>query len=173
MSTTKKLVTMGILIALSVVLTRVLSFYVTPAIRVGFGEIPIILAGIWLGSIYGGVVGGLADVIGANLLSGLGFYPPLVVGPILIGAVAGLVGKMVNINDCRMWKVAVTVGASLAVSSVFYTTFALQTLMGGDYFVLMLSRLPAIVISTVGSIIAIYPLQTRMIAFIPQRVKGS
>ncbi len=174
MSTTKKLVIMGILTALSVVLTRLLSFYITGAVRVGFGEIPIIIAGIWLGPLYGGVVGGLSDIVGANLLSGLGFYPPIVVGPILIGSIAGIMSMALKVKEkCKLWKIAVLVAVTLIVASVFYTTFALQMLMGGDYFVLMLSRIPAIAISAVGSIIAIYPIQSRLAGHIMQPLRAT
>ncbi len=174
MSTTKKLVIMGILTALSVVLTRLLSFYITGAVRVGFGEIPIIIAGIWLGPIYGGAVGGLSDFVGANLLSGLGFYPPIIVGPILIGSIAGIMSMVLKVKQrCRLWKIAMLVAVTLIVASVFYTTFAIQMLMGGDYFVLMLSRLPAIAISIVGSVIAIYPIQSRLGGQIMQQVHVS
>ncbi len=160
--TTKKPVLVGILIALSIVLTRLLSFYITDSVRVGFGEIPIILAGIWLGSAYGGVVGGLADVVGANLLSGLGFYPPLVVGPILIGAISGVMARVVNIKEFKVWKIAVIVGVTLTCASLVYTTFALTLFTGVEYMVLFIARLPVVAVSAVGAIIAISPVQARL-----------
>lgn len=57
----------AILIALSVVLTRFGSFYLPGAsfIRIGFGSIPIIIASLVVGPIWGAVVGAGADLIGA------------------------------------------------------------------------------------------------------------
>jgi len=63
----RKLTLSAILIALSVVLTRFGSFYLPGAnfIRIGFGSIPIIIASLVVGPIWGGLVGAGADLIGS------------------------------------------------------------------------------------------------------------
>ena len=54
----------ALFIALSVILTRFLSFEVG-FFRVGFGSLPIIISSIVCGPIYGAITGIGADVIGA------------------------------------------------------------------------------------------------------------
>ena len=65
---TKKLVMMGLLVALTVVLTYMLSF-TTAFLRVSFGFIPVATAGMLFGPIGGLAVGTLADLIGATCFS--------------------------------------------------------------------------------------------------------
>ncbi|MDI7250904.1 MAG: ECF transporter S component, partial [Bacillota bacterium] len=60
-----RLVTWGaMLIALSVVLTRVASIRIpvggVEAIRIGFGALPILMAGVWGGPVFGFIVGAVA-----------------------------------------------------------------------------------------------------------------
>ncbi len=55
----------GLLVALSVVFARFLSIMLFGGIvRVGFGSIPIMIAGILLGPFFGGICGAAADLIG-------------------------------------------------------------------------------------------------------------
>lgn len=77
--------------ALSIVLTRFASFYITitgfPSQRFGFGSIPIVLASILCGPILGTIVGAGADLIGAWAFpSGPYFY-----GYTISSAIMGLV----------------------------------------------------------------------------------
>lgn len=91
---TQKLVLSGLLAALSIILTRFLVVYLTESIRISFGNIPIMLAGIWFGPLTGVLVGFSADLIGASLFSGFGWYAPMTLTPILFGLISGL---------CRPW----------------------------------------------------------------------
>ena len=76
----------GMFIALNIVLTRFFSYTVVIGgvqnIRLGFGEIPVILSGIMLGPVYGAITGALADLIGypfnhGSLFSRFYCRPPL------------------------------------------------------------------------------------------------
>lgn len=91
---TQKLVLSGLLAALSIILTRFLVVYLTESIRISFGNIPIMLAGLWFGPLTGALVGFSADFIGANLFSGFGWYAPMALTPVLFGLISGL---------CRPW----------------------------------------------------------------------
>ncbi len=75
----QKLIYCGILIALSIILTRFASFRFAFAgvenVRVGLGPFPILLAGVMFGPLYGAVVGIIAD-IGGFIMSPLGAYMP-------------------------------------------------------------------------------------------------
>ncbi len=73
------LVYSGILIALSVILTRFASLRFAIGgvenIRVGLGAFPILIAGVLFGPFYGAIVGILADLIGF-MISSMGAYMP-------------------------------------------------------------------------------------------------
>jgi ECF transporter S component (folate family) len=97
----------GILIALSIILTRFASFRIpifgVENIRIGFGPFPIILGGILFGPILGFSIGAIADVIGF-IISPMGTYMPhftLVSG--LNGLIPGLwmisSPKMINLTN--------------------------------------------------------------------------
>jgi ECF transporter S component (folate family) len=82
----KQLVLSSMLIALSIILTRVLSIQLLPTVRYSFGKIPIFIAGILLGPVWGGLVGALSDIIG-YMLNPMG---PYFFGFSLSAALAGI-----------------------------------------------------------------------------------
>ncbi|MBN2898309.1 MAG: folate family ECF transporter S component, partial [Clostridia bacterium] len=65
---TSVLVKAGLLAALSIVFTRVFSFMIPlaglPALRIGFGTLPITISGILFGPLVGGLVGMVSDLVG-------------------------------------------------------------------------------------------------------------
>jgi ECF transporter S component (folate family) len=139
--------------AVSIVLARLLGFYVTPSLRVSFEYFPIILAGVFFGPLAGAVVGGLADFIGATILSGLGFFPPLIVGPILAGLLAGLLSRYIFHNEIgAWWKVMVIVGIADLGANLLWGSFALSLMTGTSYEALLALRIiPKLVIAFVDA----------------------
>ena len=85
----RRLALLAMLTAASIVLSRLCVIYLTPTLRVEFGNLPIFLAGLFLGPASGVIVGGLADVLGATL-SGVVYCPPLTLAAMFIGLLAGL-----------------------------------------------------------------------------------
>lgn len=61
---TKTLTQAAFLVALSIVLTRFGSIMVLPTLRIGVGDIPLMMTGMLFGPIVGGVGGIAADLIG-------------------------------------------------------------------------------------------------------------
>ncbi len=86
---TSLLTGMALLATLSLVLTRFLSFYIpflgTQSMRVGFGEVPVILAGLLLGGPAGGLTGLAADLVGATLFPSGPFFPGFTFSAFLTG----------------------------------------------------------------------------------------
>ena len=76
------LVTIAMLLALEIVLSRFLSIQ-TPVTRIGFGFIPLVIAGILFGPVPAAIVAGLADVLGALLFPVGTYYPPLTITSVL------------------------------------------------------------------------------------------
>lgn len=108
---THNLVMMAALAAMQIILSRFLGIQVSDTLRLSFESIPVVLAGLWLGPVCGGIVGFVADTIG-TLISGLSWFPPLALNPIMEGVVAGLLAKYFirsDIGESRgAWKVALT-----------------------------------------------------------------
>lgn len=134
---------LSVLIAVSIVLSRLLGFYVTPSLRVSFEYFPIILSGILFGPIAGMVVGGLADFLGATLFSGLGFFPPLIVGPILAGLLSGLFAKLVFKNKLDRWWKYLVLGISVdLLCNLLWGSYALSLMLGSPFLPYLALRAP-------------------------------
>ena len=108
---TQNLVLMAVLSAMQIILARFLGIQVSDTLRISFESIPVVLAGLWLGPVCGGLVGLIADTIG-TILSGLPWFPPLALNPIMEGIVAGLCARYFireSLGDSRsVWKVSLT-----------------------------------------------------------------
>lgn len=98
---TKVLITSSLLIAISIILTRVLGIMVPIAgvsgLRISFGMIPIYMASFLFGPLMGGLVGMISDLIGfiLNPMGGA-YFPGFTLSAILIGVVPSLVQKVVK-----------------------------------------------------------------------------
>lgn len=90
---TKTLAYGALLIAISVVLARLLSFAPVPEIRISLDKFPIFLAGMLFGPLAGAMVGFAADFIGC-LFSPYGFNPIFTLPAILYGLFGGLYRPM-------------------------------------------------------------------------------
>lgn len=101
---TKMLVSSSLLIAISIILSRVMGIMVpiagVSALRISFGMIPIYVASFLFGPLMGGLVGMISDVIGfmINPIGGA-FFPGFTISAILIGVIPGSVHKIVKKNN--------------------------------------------------------------------------
>ncbi len=91
---TQQLVTMALLVALDIVLSRFGSINMWNT-RIGFGFVPIVVAGMLLGPFKAAVTAAVADVIGALLVPTGAFFPPLTVTAVLRGILYGVMLKYV------------------------------------------------------------------------------
>jgi len=140
---TKSLVYLGIFTALSIILTRLASIRIpiggVEAIRIGFGQLPVIMAGIYLGAGAGALVGGLADVLGFFLNPMGPYLPHFTLTAILHGLLPGLIFHY-NSRSLRkriFWSITipqVTIG-------VFLTSYFLHSIFGIPWNILLLPRL--------------------------------
>ncbi len=93
--TTRQVTYLGLLIGLAIILTRLASIRIAfggvEGIRLGFGALPIIMAGVYFGPLNGALVGALADVVG-YFINPMGAYMPhFTLTSALTGAIPGLV----------------------------------------------------------------------------------
>ena len=85
----KKIILSALLLALTIVLSRFLSFN-TSLLSIGFSFVPMILAAIWLGPKYAAIICGLADLIGALLFPFGTYFPGFTVSAGLSGLIYGI-----------------------------------------------------------------------------------
>ena len=102
---TSSLVKAALLAAISIVLTRVFSLMVPlgglPALRVGFGSIPVMLSGMLFGPAIGGVTGVISDLLGYMMNPQGGFFPGFTLSAALFGIIPGLLFKILKIHKQR------------------------------------------------------------------------
>lgn len=131
---TRKLVYLAFLIALTIVLTRMLSLRIAiggvEGIRIGFGDLPIILAGIAFGPLAGGIVGALSDVLGF-LISPMGAYMPhFTLTTFLTGFIPGMLSVYV-LKDCqKFWSLLIAVMIGQVISDLILVPIFLNNLFG-------------------------------------------
>lgn len=90
MSKTKKIILSALLLAMTIVLARFLSFNVW-FLSIGFSFVPMALAGMWLGPKYSAIICCLADLIGALLFPFGTFFIGFTISAICKGLIYGFV----------------------------------------------------------------------------------
>lgn len=118
----RKMIVAAFLIALSIVLTRMLSI-TTPFFRIGFGSIPIMIAGIVLGPQTGFLVGGVADLVGFMMSPMGSFMPGFTLTSALTGAIPGVLWKMTSKRERTWGKKQIWVVAALLLTGVSASVF--------------------------------------------------
>ncbi|MDO4564873.1 MAG: folate family ECF transporter S component [Clostridia bacterium] len=133
----------GMLVAVSAVLaSNYCTFYITPAIRISFRDIPVIFASIYCGPLAGLICGVCADLLG-TLVSGLGFYPLITISAALIGLLPGLICRLgFKKHPFGFISIVTGVFACNILANIGWTTLSLKWLYGMNFWVLLSVRLP-------------------------------
>ena len=154
----KRLVTISLLIALSVVLSRFLSI-TTPIAKIGFAFLPIAFAGIWFGPVYGGLTAMVADIIGATLFPSGAFFPGFTLTAFLTGAVYGLLlyKKELKLPRICVAVLIITLFLHLGLNSVW-----LWMITGRAIMVMLPTRLLNNAVLFPVQVISIYALSKRL-----------
>lgn len=140
----RKMAYTGLFIAISVILTRFFAGNINilgiPALRLSFGEVPIMLSGILLGPVYGAACGALSDIIGYSINPvGGPYFPGFTLTAALTGLIPGLMAKYYRNNwNWTSVMIIVTVTTLIAVP---LNTLWLSLLHGKAYLALLLSRI--------------------------------
>lgn len=100
--TVKTVVSISLMVALSIILTRFFSIS-TPTLRIGFGDIPVMLSGMFLGPVAGAITGLLADLIGfaINPLGPI-YFPGFTISAALRGALFGWIFMYVRNRKSKL-----------------------------------------------------------------------
>nr|AGF93389.1 conserved hypothetical protein, membrane [uncultured organism] len=131
---TRKLVYMSFLTALSIILTRILSIRIAiggvEGIRIGIGGLPAIFTGVIFGPLAGGIVGAVADVLG-YIINPMGAYMPhFTFTAFLTGFIPGAVVFYIFRKKRNIWIFLLAVGIGQTVSSVILVPVFLNNLFG-------------------------------------------
>ena len=90
----KVLVVCSFLAAISIVLTRYGSIMLAGgSIRLGFGNLPIVFAGLLLGPFAGGLTGLVGDLLGFVMAPQGTFHPGFTISSVLTGVIPGMVAR--------------------------------------------------------------------------------
>lgn len=142
---TKKIAYLSFLTALTIILTRILSIRIPIAgvegVRVGFGALPIIFAGIAFGPLFGGIVGALGDLLG-YFINPLGAYMPhFTLTSFLTGFIPGFIVFYV-LKRCRSLTVIfISIIIGQLISSIVLVPYFINHLFGVPFTVLIPPRL--------------------------------
>jgi len=129
---TRRLVYLSFMIALSIILTRIFSIRIAiggvEGIRIGFGGLPIILASVLFGPLAGGIVGAVSDVLG-YLINPMGAYMPhFTLTSFLTGFIPGLIVHYLFKQRINYLTLLIAIAVGQVISSVILVPLFLEML---------------------------------------------
>ena len=153
---TKVLIIAGLLTAMSMVLGKLGSINIGNSIRIGFGGLPIQMAGIFFGPVIGGAVGLVADVVGC-IMKGYAINPIITIGSTCIGLFSGLVYHFAlrGVKNALLPKVAASTVTAHAIGSMIITSIGLYVYYHTPFETLLL-RVPIYLITAAIETAVIY-----------------
>lgn len=136
-SNTVRLVTIALLIAMEIILTRFLSIN-TPILRLGFGFLPIAVIGMMYGPLWAGAAYAIGDILGANIFPTGDFFPGFTLTTFLSGFVFGFILHGHEVTWKRSLLASCTV---VLLFDLVLNTLWLSILYGNAFMVLLPTRI--------------------------------
>ena len=159
---TQMMVTLALLVALHIILSRFLSINAWN-IKIGFAFAAVFVGAYLYGPVAGAVVGGLGDFLGAILFPIGAYFPGFTLNCALTGAVMGLLLHKKQTPG----RVILTAAINEIGISMWITPLWISILYGSPYWPLIISRLPQIGILFVVEIVVIF-----LLVKIMERIKA-
>ena len=123
--TTKKLTTLGLLVGVSIVLGRIVPVIVPfagiQALRISFGQVPVMLAGLLFGPAAGAVTGVLADFIGSSLFPIGPYFPGFTLSYAVFGFLPVIIWRQFPRQKAGYWTLFLAVFVTSLVVSILNT----------------------------------------------------
>ncbi len=148
---TLMLVTIGLLVALHIILSRFLSINAWN-IKIGFAFVAVFVGAYLYGPVAGAIIGGLGDFLGAILFPIGAYFPGFTFNCALTGVVMGL---LLHKKQTPL-RVVLTAAINEIGISMWITPIWISILYGSPYWPLIISRLPQIAILFVVEIVVIF-----------------
>lgn len=150
------MVFLGLMAAISIVLTRLLSVTVDPqTLRISLGNVPVILVSLWFGPVEGAVVGFIADFIGASVFSAYGWNPLLAPTSVIMGFLPAFLNKAFT-NRFNYLTVLMVTLLTNGAGTIAYSTFALSKMSNLPYMSVLAIRLPVYILIAAVEALCIY-----------------
>ncbi len=138
---TRTLVTLAVLVAMEIVLSRFLSISAWNT-KIGFSFVPIAVAAMLFGPVAGGITGALGDFIGALLFPIGAYFPGFTLTAFLTGVVFGLF----LYKEQTVPRILGAVTVNQCVLSLCLNTLWISILYGSPYGPLFVTRIVQTVI---------------------------
>lgn len=126
----------GFMVALSVVLSKLVSINIS-FLRIGFGFLPIAVLAILYGPVIAAVAYGLADLMGAWLLPTGTFFPGFTVSAVLTGLIFGW---LLHRKEVTLVRALIASAFVCLVINLLLNTYWLTFIIGKGFKVLLASR---------------------------------
>ena len=127
---TRTIVIMGLMIALSIVLTRFFAINIGPTVRLSLGSIAAMLTGMWFGPVAGFIAGAASDVIGLMIAPSGAWLPLITLSAGLWGAIPALLTGLIKGDKRHRTIMTVVVVLITSVICQTVTTIALLQAFG-------------------------------------------
>ncbi len=157
------IVTVALLVALNVILTRFLSIQ-TQFLRIGFGFLPVAVAGIAYGPFWGAVTGAVGDILGMIIYPPAEYFPGFTLTALLTGLIFGLLLHR-RVTVLRILAASAVVCLLL---NLVLDTLWLDIMYGSGFLVLLPARAVKCLINIPIYTILIRILWTNALSKIPQ-----
>jgi len=158
----KKIIYLSLFIAMEVIFTRFFSIN-TPIVRIGFGFLPIAIASMMFGPLYGGIMAGAADVLGMMLFpTGGTFFPGFTMSACLTGVIYGvfLYQKPKTWRRIIMAVLTLTIVVTLGLNSLW-----LSILTGNGLWAILPTRIFKALIMIPIQILVIHQIWTHLASY--------
>ncbi len=160
-SNTRIIVHLSILMAIEIVLSRFFSIS-TPIVKIGFAFVPLAICGLLYGPVWAGVVGALADILGANLFPVGMYFPGFTISSALSGVVYGL---FLHKKHCSWRHIILLVLVQRMIIGLCLSTYWLTFLTKLPFMVLFSTR--------ILQALVLIPIQIVMLRVITQKIHAS
>ncbi len=148
-SSTQKLVTLSVLVAIQIVLSRFLSFSAWN-VKIGFGFVPVAVTAMLYGPAPAGMMAAVSDFLGAMLFPRGTYFPGFSFSALITGLILGIF----LYRNAGTVKVAAAVILDSLITTLFLNTLWLSILYGSDFRGLLSARfLQALVLFPVKFIV--------------------
>lgn len=146
----KVLTQVAVLLAMEVVLSRFFSI-ATPVTKFSFAFVPLAVCGALFGPVYGGIMGALADLLGATLFPIGPYFPGYTLNNALHGVALGMALKE---GRRKWWQLAMALVFNHVVVGIFLSALWGHMLTGNPYWAVVAHRVvQAVVMAPVQFII--------------------
>ena len=147
---TRTMVSMGLLLAIEIVLSRFLSIN-TWNIKIGFNFVPIAVAAMLFGPLAGGIVAAMGDFLGALLFPIGPYFPGFTLTAFLTGSVLGLLLK----KKVTPLRIGAAVAVNQLVLGLFLNTYWISVLYTSPFWPLLVTRIVQCVLLLVVQFVVI------------------